>query len=258
MENETQRSLSKRLGITTLDVLKKAAELERLMNVRGCSMNLTSVSKSVICLEIAANNSQVPMNRNVAIQLSGMTKKAYIHAFKTIECLLGKQKEFTIKDLAVQFGCMEASDLAQQIHQRYKQEFVKEVEDMSHPIFNATALYTACRYKKIKIDKTKLLSVLGTCKRSTFDSLFKKMEKIPDMLEATESKRKTSKRGYGLLDRVTEIVEDQCRSSKITKEDDGDTDSDDKEYEEWKRRILESAAKAMQSRDKKNTDKDNS
>ena len=29
---------------------------------------------------------------------------------------------------------------------RYKQEFVKEVEDMSHPIFNATALYTACRY----------------------------------------------------------------------------------------------------------------
>lgn len=63
MENETQRSLSKRLGITTLDVLKKAAELERLMNVRGCSMNLTSVSKSVICLEIAANNSQVPMNR---------------------------------------------------------------------------------------------------------------------------------------------------------------------------------------------------
>lgn len=102
---------------------------------------------------------------------------------------------------------------------RYKQEFVKEVEDMSHPIFNATALYTACRYvlkkfvfvvfflstkyvtqtitlmtlalyffryKKIKIDKTKLLSVLGTCKRSTFDSLFKKMEKIPDMLEASE------------------------------------------------------------------------
>ena len=89
---------------------------------------------------------------------------------------------------------------------------------MSHPIFNATALYTACRYvlekfvfvvflstkyvtqtitlmtlalyflryKKIKIDKTKLLSVLGTCKRSTFDSLFKKMEKIPDMLEASE------------------------------------------------------------------------
>lgn len=56
----------------------------------------------------------------MAIRLSGMTKKAYIHAFKTIECLLGKKKEFTIKDLAVQFGCMEASNLAQQIHERYR------------------------------------------------------------------------------------------------------------------------------------------
>lgn len=258
MENETLRSVSKRLGITKLDVLKKAAELERLMNVRGCSLNLTSVSKSLICLEIAANNSQIPTNRNVAIQLSGMTKKGYIHTFKAIECLLGKQKEFTIKDLAVQFGCMEASDLAQQIHQSYKQEFVQEVEDVSHPIFKAAALYTACRYKKIKIDKTKLLSVLGTCKRSTFDSLFKKMEKIPDMLEAAESKRKTSKRGYGLLQRVNEIVEDKSRSSKKSKEDDEGTDSDDREYEEWKRRILESATKAIQSQDKKSTDKDNS
>lgn len=47
-----------------------------------------------------------------------MTKKAYIHAFKTIECVLGKQKELTIKDLAVQFGCMEASNLTHQIYQR--------------------------------------------------------------------------------------------------------------------------------------------
>ena len=58
--------------------------------------------------------------QNVAIRLSGMTKKAYIHAFKTIECVLGKQKELTIKDLAVQFGCMEASNLAHQIYQRQK------------------------------------------------------------------------------------------------------------------------------------------
>lgn len=84
------------------------------------------------------------------------------------------------------------------------------------------------------------------------------MEKIPDMLEAAESKRKTSKRGYGLLQRVNEIVEDKSSSSKKSKEDDEGTDSDDREYEEWKRRILESATKAIQSQDKKSTDKDNS
>ena len=30
---------------------------------------------------------------------------------------------------------------------RYKQEFVQEAEDISHPIFVATALYTACKYE---------------------------------------------------------------------------------------------------------------
>ena len=51
---------------------------------------------------------------------------------------------------------------------------------------------------------------------------------------------------------------DKSSSSKKSKEDDEGTDSDDREYEEWKRRILESATKAIQSQDKKSTDKDNS
>ena len=42
------------------------------------------------------------------------------------------------------------------------------------------------RHKKIKIDKTKILNILAT-KRSTFDSLHKKMEKIPDTLECGKS-----------------------------------------------------------------------
>ena len=54
----------------------------------------------------------------MTIRLSGMNKKQYTHAFKTIECLFGKKKEFTIKDLAVQFGVMEASNLGQQIYER--------------------------------------------------------------------------------------------------------------------------------------------
>ena len=63
MANETLRSVSKRLGMTAVDVLKNAAELERLMDVRGCSLTLTSVAKSVICLEIAASSSQVPVDK---------------------------------------------------------------------------------------------------------------------------------------------------------------------------------------------------
>ena len=51
---------------------------------------------------------------------------------------------------------------------------------------------------------------------------------------------------------------EQSHSSKQPKEEDEVTNSEDREYEEWKKRILESAAKAMQSTGKKNTEKSNS
>ena len=44
------------------------------------------------------------------------------------------------------------------------------------------------RYQKIKIDKTKLLNVI-VAKRSTFDSLHKKMEKIIPSLKSGERSR---------------------------------------------------------------------
>ena len=57
------RSVSNRLGIRSRDVLKKAAEFQRLMEVRGCSLTLTSLAKPVICLEIAAHSLQVPVDK---------------------------------------------------------------------------------------------------------------------------------------------------------------------------------------------------
>ena len=69
MEDETLRSVSKRLGITTGEVLKKAAELQRLMDVRRCSLSLTSFAKPVICLEIAAQCCQVPVDK-VSVEIA--------------------------------------------------------------------------------------------------------------------------------------------------------------------------------------------
>ena len=63
MEEESLRSMSERLGITSGEVLKKAAELQRLMDVRGCAMALTSVAKPVICLEIAAFGLNIPLDK---------------------------------------------------------------------------------------------------------------------------------------------------------------------------------------------------
>ena len=50
----------------------------------------------------------------------------------------------------------------------------------------------------------------------------------------------------------------QPHSSKQSKEDDEEADAEDRDYEEWKKRILESAAKAMAPTIKKNDEKSDS
>lgn len=54
------------------------------------------------------------------------------------------------------------------------------------------------------------------------------------------------------------LFTDQSHSSKQPKDDEEGTNAEDREYEEWKKRILESAAKAMQSTGKKHKEKSNS
>ena len=63
MDSEVLHSFSRKLGITAGEVVNKAAELERFLDVRGCSLSLNGTAKSVICLEIAANGSHIPVDR---------------------------------------------------------------------------------------------------------------------------------------------------------------------------------------------------
>ena len=50
----------------------------------------------------------------------------------------------------------------------------------------------------------------------------------------------------------------QPHSSKQLKDDDEEANAEDRDYEEWKKRILESAAKAMASTGRKDNEKSNS
>lgn len=52
------------------------------------------------------------------VKLSGLSKKAYQSSLKAVECMLGLQKCLGLRDLAVQYGCMEAVKVASQILQR--------------------------------------------------------------------------------------------------------------------------------------------
>ena len=51
-----------------------------------------------------------------------MSKKAYTHAYKALECVLGEQKAYSVQDLAVQFGCLEAAKRAVNLLERLVKE----------------------------------------------------------------------------------------------------------------------------------------
>ncbi len=54
-------ALSRKMGITSKDVIRKATEYQRVVEVRCgsslASLNLSNTASAVICLEIAANAS---------------------------------------------------------------------------------------------------------------------------------------------------------------------------------------------------------
>lgn len=52
------------------------------------------------------------------MRVSGTTKAQYGVCLKTIESILGVQQTATVKDLAVQFGCPSAVQLAHDILKR--------------------------------------------------------------------------------------------------------------------------------------------
>lgn len=117
--------------------------------------------------------------------------------------------------------------------------------DFSKPLFITAALFTACRCLKLKVDKAKMLAVSGV-KKAIFDRLCTQMEKISQQL---------SKDDISLAAETSETLQtdlEQCEKK-------GSEDYDDEipceqpktetkqDYEEWKRRILENAAKAQET-----------
>lgn len=56
--------------------------------------------------------------QNTVVRVSGTTKKLYLMCLKTIESILEIQNVRSIRDMAVQFGCTPAVDLAQKVLKR--------------------------------------------------------------------------------------------------------------------------------------------
>ncbi|XP_063802092.1 origin recognition complex subunit 6 isoform X2 [Pseudophryne corroboree] len=248
MEAETLRRLAPKLGITSGRVLGKAEEFLRLsqMKCSGLSALTTATSNAVMCLQLAAASLNQPVDKDYLVRLSGLNKKVYHSCLKSFECLLGVDSKLGLRDLAVQHGCLEAVNTASRILNRYESSLTQAQQedlDLSKPLFIAASLYAACRCLKVKVEKTKFLATSGV-KKGIFERLCLQLEKIgaqicQEAATVTQQPRKRQKTLLECVDQEPESEEDevprkQACSEPATKE---------RDYEEWKRKILENAAK---------------
>ncbi|NWW94786.1 ORC6 protein, partial [Rhynochetos jubatus] len=227
---------------------RKAEEYLRLSQVKctGLMAQMTATSTAVMCLDLAASFMKQPADKSYFVKLSGLSKTTYQSSMKSLECLLEVNPRLGMRDLAVQFCCTEAVSTASEILQRYESSLSEAQQmdlDFSKPLFITAALFTACRCLKLKVDKTKMLATSGV-KKAIFDRLCNQLEKINQQISKDDvplAAETAEHLNTSLEHCEKEDAEDEeempCKRPKTeTKQD----------YEEWKKKILENAAKAQE------------
>ncbi|XP_042560378.1 origin recognition complex subunit 6 isoform X2 [Clupea harengus] len=255
MEREILYRLASKMGITSPKIRCRAEEYMRLSQVKCTGLgNSTATGKAVICLELAATSSKFPLDKEYAIKLSGLNKKLYQSNLRSMEAMLGLNTNLGLRDLAVQYGCMEAVKVAGQILDRYEESLPAAQQqdlDLAKPLFTTAALFTACKCMKIKVDR-KLAASSGV-KKGIFDRLCTQMSTIGQKVcsEAAclkEPVKRGQKRQKTLAENFEQKEEAEVLPTSPKQRKEGESEESMKEdYEEWKRKILENALKSKQA-----------
>ncbi|XP_068116238.1 origin recognition complex subunit 6 isoform X1 [Hyperolius riggenbachi] len=234
---------------------KKAEELLRLSQLKcaGLLAMSTATSNAAMCLQLAATSLNHPIDKDSVVRLSGLNKKIYQSCLKSFECLLGLDTKLSLRDVAVQQGCPEAVTTASKILNRYETSLPvaqQEGLDLSKPLFITAALYAACRCLKLKVEKNKFLATSGV-KKGIFERLCTQLEKIGAQIcqESEAITQQPRKRQKSLLECIEQDREEEDEDADDVPRKQACSEPADKEgdYEEWKRKILEKAAKATSS-----------
>nr|XP_012629310.1 origin recognition complex subunit 6 isoform X2 [Microcebus murinus]XP_012629312.1 origin recognition complex subunit 6 isoform X2 [Microcebus murinus] len=200
-----------------------------------------------MCLDLAASSMKCPLDRAYLIKLSGLNKKTYHSCLKSFECLLGLDSNIGIRDLAIQFSCTEAVNMASKLLQSYESSLpqTQQVDlDLSRPLFTTAALLSACKILKLKVDKNKMVATSGV-KKAIFDRLYKQLEKIGQQInrEPSDSATPPRKKKKTVIEPPAKEIEEVIEMPhKLQKDEDLTQD-----YEEWKRKILENAANVQKA-----------
>ncbi|XP_078160332.1 origin recognition complex protein 6 [Carex rostrata] len=272
------RGIATKLGlVVSKPLIRKAEELRRLCDVQFNSsiIGVGEVCKAIICLEIAASRFQVIFDRKRAIQMSGMSEKAYMRSFNTMQNSLDVKITLDVRELAIRFGCVRLIPFVQKGLSLYKERFLASLPssrrastDFNRPVFTAVAFYLCAKRHKLKVDKSKLIEVCGTSE-SEFGTVSTSMNDLCfDVFGITKEKKdpKSVKGNRELLDvlpgKRKHEDESGFSSDDSSVDDEPDLDlptykrqkqGEKHAYEEWKSTVISSNKKTKTAPTKRKT-----
>lgn len=244
--NKTLQLLASKLGLSEQEkVLSKAAEFERLLQTKTVAgTNLTDTSKLVICLDLAASICGADLDVKTAIKYSGLKPIAYSSNRKTVENLLEiNSSKLTVAQMCVTLQCTGIQEVAEKILEEYQRHSKVEL-DMNLPQYVCMAVYQAGRINKVKVSKVKI-NEKCRLKPAQWAMLEADWTKFVNEKFASAPK----KRGRPAK---SAVIADENQEMEIDTKEETSTETDTEPYEDWRRRMLESAYKELEMREKEN------
>ncbi|KAG9144736.1 hypothetical protein Leryth_024397 [Lithospermum erythrorhizon] len=262
--------IAKKLGLkppVSKPIIRKAAELRRFADTQFDSsvIGVGEICKAVICLEIAANGLDVMIDRAIAIKLSGMSERAYIRSFNSMQNAIGVKNKVDIRELAIRFGCVRIIPYVTRGLSLYKDRFLASLPptrrastDFTRPVLTAVAFYLSSKKHKLNVDKIKLIELCGTSE-SEFASVVTSMSDLCFDVFGTSKEKKDPREIKGNRDLLDALPEKR-------RVEDGGCSSDEEKpsaykkhkslegnaYNEWKSTVL-NANQQTKAKDPKRT-----
>ena len=177
--------------------------------------------------------------QQTALKLSGYKKPSYLNNRRIIEKLLELSKPTGVQEICVQLGLTEIQDQSKSILEQFTSSSVLRNVDTTHPQYAAMAVYQMCKLRKIKIQKTKLISY-SHLKSSQWALLEKSWETWAKNNADTIQKFQLTKKG---LANTRSIPSGDQVESLSNKENNHITvqEKSVEEYSEWRERVLKKA-----------------
>lgn len=243
--------MASKLGIETDNVLKRASEFLRLLQIKVTASSglrqFSDTSRVVICLDLACNKLGYPFDKSNLLKLAGLNKKQYTNGLNLIENLLHLSKPVNINTICVQLGVSEVASHAEKILNKYIELQSQGPNgarpiDTTLPVYHCAAVLMACKYIKVKVDRPQLIDA-SRVKKVQFDKLIEDFTPVLDNLGPKEVKKTATKRSHKLIDLVTKFDEESkdAEQEKEAQERES-TDAQSEDFEAWKKRILSAAS----------------